>query len=67
MNDNIQIVIKDEAMLSILLNKLVQCPNITVNISIQTVGDITNSTVSLANANGRDMKVDCKTKKGGLI
>lgn len=67
MNDDIQIVIKDEEMLSVLLDKLIRCPNITVNINIQTIGDITNSTVSLVNANGRDMKVDCKAKKGGLV
>lgn len=67
MNDNVQIVIKDEEMLSVLLEKLIQCPNITVNINIQTIGDITNSAVNMVNANGHDIKIDCKAKKGGLV
>lgn len=67
MNDNIQIVIKDEELLTILLNRLIHCPNITVNINIQTVGDITNSTVSLVNATSSMKEIKCSAKKGGLI
>lgn len=66
MND-IQIVIKDEKMLLSFIEKLSLCPNVTVNIVFQTVGNITGSTVSLVNANGRDMKIDCKARKGGII
>lgn len=66
MNDNIQIVIKNEEMLAVLLNRLICYPNVTVNINIQTVGDIINSTVSLVNAtNTKD--IDCNAKKGGLM
>ncbi len=66
MNDDIQIVIKDEEMLTVLLNRLIRCPNITVNINIQTVGDITNSTVSLVNATGSMKEIKCNAKKGGF-
>lgn len=62
----IEITLQDHGMLLAFIEKLSLCPNVTVNIVFQTVGNITDSTVSLVNANGRDMKIDCKAKKGLL-
>lgn len=65
----ISLTIRDEETLLAFIEKLSLCPNVTVNVVIQNVGNITNSSVNLINANNtskQSMYIDCKIKKGLL-
>lgn len=65
----VNLTIANEELLLAFIDRLSFCPHVTVNVVIQTVGNITNSSVNLINANNtskQSMYIDCKIKKGLL-
>lgn len=65
----VNLTIANEELLLAFIDRLSICPHVTVNVVIQTVGNITNSSVNLINANNtsrESMHIDCKIKKGLL-
>lgn len=65
----VNLTIANEELLLAFIDRLSICPQVTVNVVIQTVGNITNSSVNLINANNtskQSMYIDCKIKKGLL-
>lgn len=62
----VNLTVNNQETLLAFIDKLSLCPNVTVNIIVQNIGNITSSTVSLVNASGGGMKIDCKAKRGIL-